>query len=68
MGISNFTWDKKCRLNINSFLSARFCWDSGFSLHVKDQNFKFSRTIGYGDWTTLLPVRKALSTFRLVVF
>ena len=32
----------------NLFLSAYFCWDSGFSLHEMDQQLKFGGLIGYG--------------------
>ena len=33
----------------NLFLSACFCWDSGFSLREMDQKNKFGGLIGYGN-------------------
>ena len=33
----------------NFFLSACFCWDSGFSLREMDEKFKFVGLIGYGN-------------------
>ena len=44
------------------FLSACFCWDSRFSLHEMDQNFKFRGTIGYGarTWSFYFVISKYL--------
>ena len=48
----------------NLFLSAGFCWDSGFSLREMDQKFKFGGLIGYGNscWASVFCYSKV---FRL---
>ena len=48
----------------NLFLSACFCWDSGFSLREMNQKFKFGGLIGYGNsyWDSVFRYSKV---FRL---
>ena len=48
----------------NLFLSACFCWDSRFSLHEMDQNFKIGGLIGYGN-SYLDSVFRYSKVFRL---
>ena len=48
----------------NLFLSACFCWDSGFSLRDMDQKYKFGGLIGYGN-SCLDSVFRYSKVFRL---
>ena len=48
----------------NLFLSACFCWDSGFSLREMDQKFKSGGLIGYGN-SYLDSVFRYSKVFRL---
>ena len=48
----------------NLFLSACFCWDSGFSLRELNQKFKIGGLIGYGN-SCLDSVFRYSKEFRL---
>ena len=48
----------------NLFLSACFCWDSGFSLREMDQKYNFGGLIGFGN-SCLDSVFRYSKVFRL---
>ena len=69
--ISVFRWYPVLKMSFehvsvrkNLFLSACFCWDSGFFLNEMDQKFKFGEVIGNGN-SCLDSVFRYSKVFRL---